>query len=212
MVKQGFKNLTSEEQDQVLEAAIDEFSEHDFESASLNQIIQNAGISKGSMYHYFQNKESLYICIIEKAITEKKRFMLETLESQKVSLDELGFFELIASQLELSILFGQANPRYHKISLYLHNMEDTPLKEKIWGRFDSEFDDLLEAMVTKAIELREISSTLDKEFVMRVLRFVLLRFSDFDSQYRGLIFKDAQEIKKEVNQLVDFLRHGLAVK
>ncbi len=59
MVKQGFLNLTVDEQTKIIDAALDEFADKDFEAASLNSIIAKAGISKGSMYHYFANKEDL---------------------------------------------------------------------------------------------------------------------------------------------------------
>lgn len=43
-----------------MRAALDEFARHGFSSASLNRIIDAAGISKGSMYYYFDGKEDLY--------------------------------------------------------------------------------------------------------------------------------------------------------
>jgi AcrR family transcriptional regulator len=43
-----------------LRAALDEFSSRGFNAASLNRIIDTAGISKGSMYYYFDGKEDLY--------------------------------------------------------------------------------------------------------------------------------------------------------
>ena len=41
-------------------AALDEFAAHGFHDASLNRIIEAAGISKGSMYYYFDGKEDLF--------------------------------------------------------------------------------------------------------------------------------------------------------
>lgn len=43
-----------------MRAALDEFAAHGFSAASLNRIIDAAGISKGSMYYYFDGKEDLY--------------------------------------------------------------------------------------------------------------------------------------------------------
>jgi AcrR family transcriptional regulator len=37
-----------------------EFAAHGFQDASLNRLIESAGISKGSMYYYFDGKEDLY--------------------------------------------------------------------------------------------------------------------------------------------------------
>lgn len=50
----------------ILGVSKDEFSAHGFEGASYNKIIQKIGISKGSMYYYFENKEDLFItCFID---------------------------------------------------------------------------------------------------------------------------------------------------
>ena len=55
-----FHTLARERQEAVLHAALDEFSTHGFAAASLNRIIAVAGVSKGSMYYYFDDKEDLY--------------------------------------------------------------------------------------------------------------------------------------------------------
>lgn len=55
-----FHKLPSEQQKAILRAALDEFATHGFNAASLNRIIDTAGMSKGSMYYYFDGKEDLY--------------------------------------------------------------------------------------------------------------------------------------------------------
>ncbi|MGH7620186.1 MAG: TetR family transcriptional regulator, partial [Gemmatimonadaceae bacterium] len=53
MVNDRFDNLDPDKQQRLFEAAADEFADHGFESASLNRIIERAGMSKGSLYYYF---------------------------------------------------------------------------------------------------------------------------------------------------------------
>ena len=45
----------------ILDVSKQEFAMHGYEDASYNKIIQKIGISKGSMYYYFENKEDLFI-------------------------------------------------------------------------------------------------------------------------------------------------------
>ncbi len=47
-----------------MQAARGEFAGRGFHDASLNRIIEAAGISKGSMYYYFDGKEDLYAYIV----------------------------------------------------------------------------------------------------------------------------------------------------
>ena len=53
----------------ILDVSKGEFSAHGFDGASYNKIIQKIGISKGSMYYYFENKEDLFVtCFLDEAL------------------------------------------------------------------------------------------------------------------------------------------------
>ena len=60
MPSSTFLNLPAEKQEKLLEAATREFSNRPFNEASINQIIKEAGIPRGSFYMYFQDKEDLF--------------------------------------------------------------------------------------------------------------------------------------------------------
>lgn len=60
MARTRFSKLPAPQQELILQAALDEFAANGFHDASLNRIIAAAGISKGSMYYYFDGKEDLY--------------------------------------------------------------------------------------------------------------------------------------------------------
>ncbi len=55
-----FARLAPNQQQAIERAALAEFAEHGFHDASLNRVIATAGISKGSLYYYFDGKEDLY--------------------------------------------------------------------------------------------------------------------------------------------------------
>lgn len=61
MVRPRFAKLPPAQQQAILRAALDEFAAHGFHDASLNRLIEAAGISKGSMYYYFDGKEDLFV-------------------------------------------------------------------------------------------------------------------------------------------------------
>ena len=60
MARPRFHKLPTSQQRAIERAALDEFATHGFNAASLNRIIDVAGISKGSMYYYFDGKDDLY--------------------------------------------------------------------------------------------------------------------------------------------------------
>ncbi|UZD14834.1 TetR/AcrR family transcriptional regulator [Virgibacillus natechei] len=63
-----FKNLDESKQKRILNAALKEFATNDYEQASTNRIVKNAGIGKGMLFYYFQNKKELYHYLIDYAI------------------------------------------------------------------------------------------------------------------------------------------------
>ena len=49
----------------LLEAALEEFAERGIESASYNKIIERSGLSKGTVYYYFDNKDTLLDTVLD---------------------------------------------------------------------------------------------------------------------------------------------------
>lgn len=60
MVRPRFTKLSLAQQEAILGSARDEFAAHGYRDASLNRVIEAAGVSKGSMYYYFDGKGDLY--------------------------------------------------------------------------------------------------------------------------------------------------------
>lgn len=64
MPRPRFNKLSAEKRERILEAAAKEFAAHGYDGASLNRILDEAGISKGAAYYYFDDKADLYITTI----------------------------------------------------------------------------------------------------------------------------------------------------
>lgn len=69
MARPRFDKLDSSRQDEIFEAAAAEFSERGYEAASVNRILDRAGMSKGSLYYYFEDKGDLFSTVMERATT-----------------------------------------------------------------------------------------------------------------------------------------------
>ncbi|WMJ86964.1 TetR/AcrR family transcriptional regulator [Anaerocolumna sp. MB42-C2] len=92
----------------ILSAALTEFSSNDYENASVNKIIKEANTSKGNFYHYFNNKEELYIVLLEEAWRKKMEVM--------VFADEDDIFVKLHNQVMAGIKFARENPEYYQLS------------------------------------------------------------------------------------------------
>jgi AcrR family transcriptional regulator len=54
-------------QKDILEAALAEFAEHGLGGARMDRMAERAGVNKRLIYYYFENKESLFLAVLERA-------------------------------------------------------------------------------------------------------------------------------------------------
>jgi len=209
MVKQGFLNLAVEEQNRIIDAALDEFAGKDFEAASLNSIIAKAGISKGSMYHYFANKKDLYRHLISQIMKTKEEFLNHALTQAGKPLTEMNLFENLEFQMLASVDFAAQHYREHQLSIRLQALAESPLKERLLGDLSGAFEEYVEKMVDEAMKADEIRSDFDKSFVMRILKFTLMHFVDIYPESKNFVVEDSEALKEEARKLSAFLRKGL---
>lgn len=85
-----FFDLKKEKQDRMINAALKVFAEHGYRHASTDDIVREAAISKGLLFHYFGSKLGLYSFIYDYSV----RYMtLELRES--VPLEETDLFTIL---------------------------------------------------------------------------------------------------------------------
>ncbi len=75
-----FYNLPEEKRRKLLGAALEEFARVPFPQASINRIIQSAGIPRGSFYMYFTDKEELFRHLLETYQDRLTRLLCRTLD------------------------------------------------------------------------------------------------------------------------------------
>ncbi|WP_379161539.1 TetR/AcrR family transcriptional regulator [Paenibacillus sp. sgz5001063] len=60
-----FHNLSQDKKDRIINAALKEFALKGYQNASTNEIVKEAEISKGLLFHYFNNKKDLYLFLYD---------------------------------------------------------------------------------------------------------------------------------------------------
>ena len=65
MPSQTFLNLDKAKQNKLLNSSMDEFNNYLYPDVSINRIIMNAGISRGSFYMYFADKDDLFEYLVD---------------------------------------------------------------------------------------------------------------------------------------------------
>ncbi len=100
MPKQTFFNLSYEKREKIINTAYDIFIEEDYDDANIRIITNRIGISIGSFYQYFNDKDDLYIYLISSI--EKKIYDREIKEKQFFLIDsDMIPIEEICTQKEI---------------------------------------------------------------------------------------------------------------
>ena len=72
MPKQTFFNLPVDKQNNLIDAAMIEFSRVPLQEAVISNIIKSANIPRGSFYQYFEDLEDLFFYILEAQLKQNK--------------------------------------------------------------------------------------------------------------------------------------------
>ncbi|NJK48507.1 TetR/AcrR family transcriptional regulator [Candidatus Gracilibacteria bacterium] len=95
----------------ILEATTHILTEEGYDKANTNRIAERAGISIGSLYQYFPNKESLMAALMEQHSNE----IAELVESKLTNLFDAPL-EIAIPELVKAVIAAHAiNPRLHQV-------------------------------------------------------------------------------------------------
>lgn len=89
MPSERFFHLPEEKKKRIMEAALKEFARVPFEEISINRIIRDAEIPRGSFYQYFEDKQDLQTFLLEGFRDQLKREADEYLKHKKGDLFRL---------------------------------------------------------------------------------------------------------------------------
>ena len=89
-MNEKFWDLNKTKQNSMINGALKVFSRDGFRHASTDEIVAEAGISKGLLFHYFYSKAGLYEFLTEYSA----RFALVELGSEVRKAETLPFFDL----------------------------------------------------------------------------------------------------------------------
>lgn len=111
-----YQRMDPETQRRILDAARVEFLAHGYEDASINRIIQAAGIHKGSLYYYFEDKADLFVRVIQDAQDVMRRAVSDLdvdAVMQHPPEDFWGYMERASLQ---KVAFAAARPDLTRLS------------------------------------------------------------------------------------------------
>jgi AcrR family transcriptional regulator len=105
------RKLPQQDRSRILEATTHILTQEGYEKANTNRIAERAGISIGSLYQYFPNKESLMAALMERHSSE----IAELVESKLKDLFDAPLETAIPELVKAVIAAHAINPRLHQV-------------------------------------------------------------------------------------------------
>ena len=127
---QTFSDLSQEKQRQILDAAAEVFAEEDYKRASTDDIAARAGISKGLLFYYFKNKQSLYLYVADHLRSLVERH----LEKERLA-GISDFFDMLDYGAEEKFQLFRRQPWILKLALRLYYVTDKEVASPLRRRF-----------------------------------------------------------------------------
>ena len=204
MPKQTFFNLSKSKQQRIIDAAMEEFAAHPYLKTSINRIIEQADISKGSFYQYFKNKKDLYKYIIDQATDTKMKFLEQKLQDYQ----KLDFFDLLRELFIAGIQFKREYPLFSEIGDQLLNGNNESLKEEVYSESRPKSNEFFEQLLEKSVEKGEVDPKID-------IKFTSFMLTDFSISIVNYFFENhdpnnLDEIMDYVDKMLYIMKNGMA--
>lgn len=195
MAKKTLKNEQA-----LLSAALEEFSKKNFDEASMNRILKNAGVSKGVFYYHFQDKEALYLYLVKESSRLKWEFISDEMRNADITI--LDIFEQFRLQAKAGIQFAALHHQYHRFSQMVAKEKNAAIRAHIQTAFAS--SDIIGSMVEAAMGSGNLSKNYSKDFLTSVIGYMFAHFFD--------IFPDDIDAYENLDSYISMMKQGLGVK
>lgn len=201
-MKREEKNLQSRQK--IMEAALKEFGENSYVEASLNTICREGEISKGIIYHYFKDKDELFLACVNECFAALTAYLRE-----HMAMD--GEAELVLKQyFDLRMVFFEQNPLYLKLFCSAVIFPPPHLAGAIAG-IRKDFDRLNVSVLTSLLKEVPLRSDISIEEVIDEFKL----YQDFiNTQYQMQTIHqvDLGEHEKRCSRTLKILLYGVVAR
>jgi AcrR family transcriptional regulator len=195
----------AERPQEILEAAFAQFSRNGYAMTTLEQIAERAGVTKGTIYVYFDSKEHLFISMVRELMKVTLDTLQEMLESHQGSTAEL-----LRAQFSFIYQHVVEDRRRREMARLL--IAEASRFPALTDRYQEEIHrpcmDLLTKTIQRGVDRGEIRKSAAAECPLVIIAPIAL----VDTWM--MMFEDRQplDLKTYFDAHLDLVLHGLLVK
>lgn len=160
-----FFDLKKEKQDRMINAALKVFALQGYRHASTDDIVREAGISKGLLFHYFGSKIGVYTFVYDYSV----RYMM--LELSAVSSVETNLFAIIRHTEAARI---RAMKGYPYMQQFLNRSMSEDVREALVATEEKKNQLLAfyDTLYSRA-DMQKLPATVDGEILLKMIDFTI---------------------------------------
>lgn len=193
-----FLNLGAEKQNNIIQVCITEFAQNGFVNASTNRIVKECGISKGSLFKYFEGKEDLYFFVLDIVTSE----MMQDMESGLGGLST-ELFQRIIDYSTLEISWYIKNPVKGHLVIGAATESDEKIRSKMIERYGVKGENIYYGLL-EGIEEEDFQTSKDK--IADILKWVLEGFNKDFLDKADIEKESFEQLKEEyIQKLTDYI-------
>ena len=165
MPRPRFQKLAADRKQRILQAAAQAFATFGFDKASLNQIVEGAGISKGSVYYYFDDKADLFATVLRDLWD--KLFPIQDLDV--ASLDKDTFWPTIERIYVQTLESMEKIPWIVGLGKAVYALPEEVLKGTVFGKQIEQLRTLASALIEHGQRLGVVRTDLPPSLLLAML-------------------------------------------
>jgi TetR/AcrR family transcriptional regulator len=167
-----FFNLETEKQDRIINAAIKEFAQKGYDKASTNEIVKEAEISKGLLFHYFKNKKQMFLFLFDHCIQ-----IITDDFYKKVDLIETDFFERIRKAVLIKMDLLAKYPDIFKFIEEAYMDESVDIKTEIEKKV-KELNEINIGRIYEGIDISKFRDDIDIQKILKIITWTFEKLSE----------------------------------
>ena len=193
--------------EKIMQSAIRQFEKEGYEAASMNDICKSGNISKGIIYHYFKDKDDLYLACVKACYDALLDYYAQHRIHKDCYLD-------IKSFMEIRVHFFKEHEIYRK--LFFHSFLSTPdhLKKQV-AELQKPLDELNISIYKAYLQRVELREHMDMEKAVMYLELIQNAYHDYFRK-ESEECEDYDELiasyERQIPDFIDMMLYGIARK
>lgn len=188
----------------IIQNALELFRAKGFNETSMEEIAEGADISKGTLYNYFESKESLLSAYIQATIIDFGEEMEDILQNHRGIESRLRMLldfkhVLFGKDLELTAIYLS----YRMQTLFSSPLSDSPLSNPLVSAQRSGLENVILKIISEAQQNGEIRSDLSSLLLARSFQLMTVQYFLFCRS-----IDDSAETEQLREQLIKLFLNG----